>query len=80
MKAIMKYEPPLVPPPRDYPGDFLQDAASALVGVGLIVNSEAQPGNLSLDKVRVHTSCAIPPNLALRGGIVWLDGGGRRSR
>ncbi|CAG9558910.1 unnamed protein product [Danaus chrysippus] len=50
MKAIMKYEPPLVPPPRDYSGDFFQDVASALVGVGLIVNSEAAPGLLSLDK------------------------------
>lgn len=53
MKAIMKYEPPLVPPPRDYSGDFFQDVASALVGVGLIVNSEAAPGLLSLDKVTV---------------------------
>ncbi|RVE49107.1 hypothetical protein evm_006228 [Chilo suppressalis] len=50
MKAIMKYETPLVPPPRDYAGDFFQDVASALVGVGLIVNSEAAPGVLSLDK------------------------------
>ncbi|XP_060806586.1 protein strawberry notch [Amyelois transitella] len=50
MKAIMKYESPLVPPPRDYRGDFFQDVASALVGVGLIVNSEAAPGVLSLDK------------------------------
>ncbi|XP_048482321.1 protein strawberry notch isoform X1 [Plutella xylostella] len=50
MKAIMKYEPPLVAPPRDYPGDFLQDAASALVGVGLIVNSDSSPGQLTLDK------------------------------
>ncbi|CAG9791173.1 unnamed protein product, partial [Diatraea saccharalis] len=50
MKAIMKYESPLVPPPRAYRGDFFQDVASALVGVGLIVNSEASPGHLSLDK------------------------------
>ncbi|KAL0818579.1 hypothetical protein ABMA28_009017 [Loxostege sticticalis] len=50
MKAIMKYERPLVPPPRDYSGDFFQDVASALVGVGLIVNSETAPGVLSLDK------------------------------
>ncbi|XP_072934130.1 protein strawberry notch [Epargyreus clarus] len=50
MKAIMKYESPLVAPPRDYAGDFFQDVASALVGVGLIVNSEAAPGVLSLDK------------------------------
>ncbi|XP_053616907.1 protein strawberry notch [Plodia interpunctella] len=50
MKAIMKYESPLVPPPRDYRGEFFQDVASALVGVGLIVNSEAAPGVLSLDK------------------------------
>lgn len=52
MKAIMKYESPLVPPPRDYSGDFFQDVAVALVGVGLIVNSESSPGLLSLDKVR----------------------------
>ncbi|CAG5047286.1 unnamed protein product [Parnassius apollo] len=50
MKAIMKYETPLVAPPRDYAGDFFQDVASALVGVGLIVNSESAPGVLSLDK------------------------------
>lgn len=50
MKAIMKYESPMVPPPRDYSGDFFQDVASALVGVGLIVNSEILPGRLSLDK------------------------------
>ncbi|KAI8441853.1 hypothetical protein MSG28_005537 [Choristoneura fumiferana] len=75
MKAIMKYETPLVPPPRDYNGDFFQvyyhiayktseicklndasgiplwrDIASALVGVGLIINSESAPGVLSLDK------------------------------
>lgn len=51
MKAIMKYETPLVSPPRDYAGDFFQDVAVALVGVGLIVNSESAPGVLSLDKV-----------------------------
>lgn len=51
MRAIMKYEQPLVPPPADYSGDFFQDVASALVGVGLIVNSESAPGVLSLDKV-----------------------------
>ncbi|CAG4931624.1 unnamed protein product [Colias eurytheme] len=50
MKAIMKYETPLVAPPSDYRGDFFQDLASALVGVGLIVNSEHQPGVLALDK------------------------------
>uniref|UniRef100_A0A2A4K1W6 Strawberry notch AAA domain-containing protein n=1 Tax=Heliothis virescens TaxID=7102 RepID=A0A2A4K1W6_HELVI len=50
MRAIMKYESPLVAPPSDYAGDFFQDVASALVGVGLIVNSEAAPGVLSLDK------------------------------
>ncbi|XP_045521844.1 protein strawberry notch isoform X1 [Pieris brassicae] len=50
MKAIMKYESPLVAPPTDYRGDFFQDLASALVGVGLIVNSEHQPGMLALDK------------------------------
>lgn len=51
MKAIMKYEQPLVPPPGDYAGDFFQHVASALVGVGLIVNSEHSPGVLQLDKV-----------------------------
>ncbi|KAJ8712674.1 hypothetical protein PYW08_007978 [Mythimna loreyi] len=50
MRAIMKYETPLVPPPSDYAGDFFQDVASALVGVGLIVNSETAPGVLQLDK------------------------------
>lgn len=50
MKSIMRYEKPLVPPPSDYKGDFFTDIAGALVGVGLIVNSEASPGVLSLDK------------------------------
>lgn len=50
MKTIMGYESPIVPPPQDYKGDFLKDVAGALVGVGLIVNSEAMPGVLSLDK------------------------------
>ncbi|XP_063926322.1 protein strawberry notch isoform X2 [Zophobas morio] len=50
MKAVMGYESPLVPPPRDYKGDFFKDVAAALVGVGLIVNSESMPGVLSLDK------------------------------
>ncbi|KAJ8954252.1 hypothetical protein NQ318_005848 [Aromia moschata] len=50
MKAIMGYEQPVVPPPRDYKGDFFKDVAAALVGVGLIVNSESMPGVLSLDK------------------------------
>lgn len=50
MKTIMGYENPLVPPPADYRGDFFKDVADALVGVGLIVNSEQMPGVLSLDK------------------------------
>ncbi|KAM7350606.1 protein strawberry notch isoform 2-T2 [Cochliomyia hominivorax] len=50
MKTIMGYEQPLVPPPTDYRGDFFKDIAGALVGVGIIVNSESNPGVLSLDK------------------------------
>jgi len=50
MKTIMGYESPLVPPPQDYKGDFFKDVAGALVGVGIITNSEASPGNLILDK------------------------------
>ncbi|XP_031633678.1 protein strawberry notch isoform X2 [Contarinia nasturtii] len=50
MKSIMGYEQPLVQPPKDYKGDFFKDIAGALVGVGFIVNSEATPGVLSLDK------------------------------
>ncbi|XP_011684968.1 PREDICTED: protein strawberry notch isoform X3 [Wasmannia auropunctata] len=50
MKTIMGYEPPLVPPPQDYHGDFFKDVADALVGVGLICNSENSPGVLTLDK------------------------------
>uniref|UniRef100_A0A1A9W185 Helicase C-terminal domain-containing protein n=1 Tax=Glossina brevipalpis TaxID=37001 RepID=A0A1A9W185_9MUSC len=50
MKTIMGYEQPLVPPPTDYRGDFFKDIAGALVGVGIIVNSETNPGVLSLDK------------------------------
>ncbi|XP_030749035.1 protein strawberry notch isoform X2 [Sitophilus oryzae] len=50
MKAVMGYEAPVVAPPRDYKGDFFKDVAGALVGVGLIVNSESMPGVLSLDK------------------------------
>ncbi|XP_067635991.1 protein strawberry notch [Eurosta solidaginis] len=50
MKTIMGYESPLVPPPNDYKGEFFKDIAGALVGVGIIVNSETNPGVLSLDK------------------------------
>ncbi|XP_012223697.1 protein strawberry notch isoform X3 [Linepithema humile] len=50
MKTIMGYEAPLVPPPQDYRGDFFKDVADALVGVGLICNSENTPGVLTLDK------------------------------
>ncbi|KAL5282206.1 sno family protein [Megaselia abdita] len=50
MKTIMGYESPIVPPPTDYNGDFFKDIAGALVGVGIIVNSENMPGVLSLDK------------------------------
>lgn len=50
MKTIMGYEPPLVEPPQDYNGDFFKDVADALVGVGLICNSENMPGVLTLDK------------------------------
>ncbi|XP_011502559.1 PREDICTED: protein strawberry notch [Ceratosolen solmsi marchali] len=50
MKTIMGYEKPLVPPPQDYIGDFFKDVADALVGVGIICNSESTPGILSLDK------------------------------
>ncbi|XP_035794307.1 protein strawberry notch-like isoform X2 [Anopheles albimanus] len=50
MKTIMGYDSPIVPPPADYKGDFFKDVAAALVGVGLIVNSEQMPGVLSLDK------------------------------
>ncbi|PSN38080.1 Protein strawberry notch [Blattella germanica] len=50
MKTIMGYEAPLVPPPQDYKGDFFKDVADALVGVGLICNSENAPGVLMLDK------------------------------
>uniref|UniRef100_A0A182MMQ2 Strawberry notch n=1 Tax=Anopheles culicifacies TaxID=139723 RepID=A0A182MMQ2_9DIPT len=50
MKTIMGYDAPIVPPPADYKGDFFKDVAGALVGVGLIVNSEQMPGMLSLDK------------------------------
>lgn len=40
----------MVPPPQDYHGDFFKDVADALVGVGLICNSENTPGVLTLDK------------------------------
>ncbi|KAK6620595.1 hypothetical protein RUM43_010887 [Polyplax serrata] len=52
MKTIMGYEQPLVPPPQDYPKgrDFFKDVADALVGVGVITNSESMPGVLMLDK------------------------------
>ncbi|CRK86966.1 CLUMA_CG000782, isoform A [Clunio marinus] len=50
MKTLMGYEKAMVPPPVDYKGDFFRDIAGALVGVGLIVNSETSPGVLSLDK------------------------------
>lgn len=50
MRAVMRYEAPMLPSPKDYKGDFFKDIADALVGVGLIVNSEQTPGILTLDK------------------------------
>lgn len=67
MKAIMKYETPLVPPPGDYAGDFFQDVASALVGVGLIVNNEAAPGMLALDKVTAPFTSMLTGDHQYRG-------------
>jgi len=49
-KAIMGYEQPIVKPPSDYRGDFFKDIADGLVGVGLITQSEDNPGFLTLDK------------------------------
>ncbi|XP_050441174.1 protein strawberry notch [Adelges cooleyi] len=50
MKTIIGYEHPIVPPPEDYSGNFFEDVGGALVGVGMIINNEASPGNLTLDK------------------------------
>nr|CAD7429285.1 unnamed protein product [Timema monikensis] len=50
MKVIMGYEAPLVPPPKDYKGDFFEDVANALVGVGLINESEGVSTYRVLDK------------------------------
>lgn len=50
MKTIIGYESPIVPPPEDYNGHFFEDVGGALVGVGMIINNEASPGNLTLDK------------------------------
>lgn len=47
MKAIMGYEKPLVPPPKDYRGNFFSDIVGALVGVGMICK---EPGSYYLDK------------------------------
>merc|ERR1719233_2784651 len=49
-KAIMGYEQPIVKPPSSYKGDFFKDIADGLVGVGLITQSEDNPGVLTLDK------------------------------
>lgn len=50
MRAVMQYETPILTPPKNYKGNFFKDIAAALVGVGLIVNSEQTPGILTLDK------------------------------
>nr|CAD7265835.1 unnamed protein product [Timema shepardi] len=50
MKVIMGYEAPLVPPPKDYKGDFFEDVANALIGVGLINESEGVSTYRVLDK------------------------------
>nr|CAD7463383.1 unnamed protein product [Timema tahoe] len=50
MKVIIGYEAPLVPPPKDYKGDFFEDVANALVGVGLINESEGVSTYRMLDK------------------------------
>lgn len=50
MRGTLKLIPPLIPPPADYEGDFFADMAGALVGVGLIVNSEDARGVPDLEK------------------------------
>ncbi|CAG7722769.1 unnamed protein product [Allacma fusca] len=52
MKAIMEYEKPMVDPPGDYPDHrtFFEEIRGALLGVGLIVNSEENRGIIVLDK------------------------------
>ncbi|VVC91949.1 unnamed protein product [Leptidea sinapis] len=84
MKAIMKYETPLVAPPKDYRGDFFQDLASALVGVGLIINSEHQPGDYNNMSKFLNRILGMPVELQNRlfkyftdtlaaRGLDWLD-------
>ncbi len=46
----MGYEAPVVPPPQEYKGDFFKAVADGLVGVGLITQSEDNPGAIVLDK------------------------------
>eukprot|EP00062_Callorhinchus_milii_P021645 gi/632978590/ref/XP_007905998.1/ PREDICTED: protein strawberry notch homolog 1 isoform X5 [Callorhinchus milii] len=49
MKSIVNLDTALVPPPKDYPGDFFKDVRQGLIGVGLI-NLEDRSGILTLDK------------------------------
>lgn len=50
MKSVMLMDVPLVPPPKDYQGDFFEDVQQALVGVGLVIQDAFNPKILSLDK------------------------------
>jgi len=49
LKAVTDQEVPMVPPPKDYGGNFLLDIREALVGVGLVVKNE-RSGIATLDK------------------------------
>ncbi|XP_020803666.1 protein strawberry notch-like [Drosophila serrata] len=50
MHTILGYVTPLVPPPADYSGEFFKDIAGALMGVGIIMKSKVDSGELGVIK------------------------------
>lgn len=49
-------ETPIVPPPRDYNGNFFKDAAQAMIGVGIAHDNTERGGALSLEKDHCNIS------------------------
>uniref|UniRef100_H2YSL1 Protein strawberry notch homolog 1 n=1 Tax=Ciona savignyi TaxID=51511 RepID=H2YSL1_CIOSA len=49
MKSIAGYDSPIVPPPKNYKGNFFNDIKQALLGVGLITQESGQ-AHYQLDK------------------------------
>ena len=58
IRSIASHEPPIVPPPTSYKGDFFKDARLALVGVGILGLSSN--GYCSLEKGFILSPTVFP--------------------